>query len=176
MAGRTRPDVCGPAVPEAPYPVYLDGLVEHGFGRGGKKLNTPTANLPLSSQHAVAESTRLAETGIYYGFAQLDVPNGESIYPPVDAKVYPMVMSFGYNPHFANKDKTIEVHVMHGYAADFYGKGMRAIVLGYIRPELKYDSLEALIADIEKDKQVGIASLERPAYTKYIQDPFFRQS
>ena len=82
---------------------------------------------------------------------------------------------------------------MHNYKNDFYGKEMRVLVLGYIRPELDYTSrgmssldliytvhfsivnnvIEALIADIETDKKVAIRSLDRPAYARYAKDTFF---
>jgi hypothetical protein len=41
-ARATRPDVCGSHAPERPYPIYLRGPVERGFGRGGKDLGCPT--------------------------------------------------------------------------------------------------------------------------------------
>lgn len=36
--------------------------------------------------------------------------------------------------------ETQEIHVMHPFNADFYGHEMKAVVLGYIRPELDYTS------------------------------------
>jgi hypothetical protein len=33
-----------------------------------------------------------------------------------------------------------EIHVMHPYKSDFYGQPLKAVVLGYIRPELDYTS------------------------------------
>jgi riboflavin kinase len=39
---KMRPDVAGSDVPSHPYPVYLAGTVERGFGRGGKELGCPT--------------------------------------------------------------------------------------------------------------------------------------
>lgn len=53
---------------------------------------------------------------------------------------------------------------------------MRAIVLGYIRPELNYTSTEALIEDIEVDRRVALNCLERPAYQKFMKDSFFNIS
>lgn len=34
--------IVGPDHPVAPYPIYLDGWVERGFGRGSKDLGCPT--------------------------------------------------------------------------------------------------------------------------------------
>ena len=37
-----KPAIAGPERPELPYPIYLLGTVEKGFGRGGKDLGCPT--------------------------------------------------------------------------------------------------------------------------------------
>ena len=88
-----RPLVCGPDELELPYPVLLKGDVCKGFGRGSKELGIPTANLPSE----VAESAGKAlDTGIYYGFAS--VGNG--------LEVWPMVMSFGWNPYYKNERRS----------------------------------------------------------------------
>lgn len=39
---RNRPEIVGPDEPEAPFPIYLLGTVQKGFGRGGKDLGCPT--------------------------------------------------------------------------------------------------------------------------------------
>jgi len=41
-ARASRPEICGSHAPERPYPIYLRGVVERGFGRGGKDLGCPT--------------------------------------------------------------------------------------------------------------------------------------
>lgn len=89
-----------------------------------------------------------------------------------DSKVFPMVMSVGWNPFYKNTSKTAEVHIMHNFQADFYGLEMRVAVLGYIRPEYNYVDKEALIQDIETDKRVAINSLARRPYEDYQSDPF----
>ena len=80
---------------------------------------------------------------------------------------------------------------MHEFNSDFYGFEMKAVVLGYIRPELDYTSrgdigscslrfengsddcrAEALIDDIETDKRVALNSLARPAYQRFHVDGF----
>ncbi|KAF9933172.1 riboflavin kinase [Linnemannia zychae] len=91
------------------------------------------------------------------------------------ATVYPMVMSLGWNPFYKNEKKSAEVHIMHNFHRDFYGDELRVVVLGYIRPELDYTTLEALIEDINIDIEVALRSLERPAYAAYKEDPIFLQ-
>lgn len=83
-----RPQIIGDghAGPSSPFPIYLSGVVQRGFGRGGKELGCPTANLP--SRLLKAEGpTRVEEegggggegssdlgkapTGVYFGWARL---------------------------------------------------------------------------------------------------------
>ncbi|KAJ7638593.1 riboflavin kinase [Roridomyces roridus] len=158
-----RPQIVGPDTPQSPYPILLSGPVQQGFGRGGKELGCPTANLPDDS---ITPMSSVCEPGVYYGYAQ--------VLPPKDANwdekhciVHPMVMSLGWNPFYKNERLTAEIHVMHEFDADFYGYDLKAVVLGYIRPELDYTSREALIEDIETDKRVALNSLARPSYQEY---------
>jgi riboflavin kinase len=72
-----------------------------------------------------------------------------------------MVMSIGYNPFYKNTVRSAEVHILHRFEKDFYGCEMRVSILGFIRKELDYVSLEALIGDIETDCRVAGASLDR---------------
>lgn len=166
-----RPSIAGPDIPEPPYPIPLEGVVQHGFGRGSKDLGCPTANLPDES---LPDMVATVEPGVYYGYAQVLPPEGQqSRLRSEDHQVWPMVMSLGWNPFYKNERMTAEIHIMHDFTDDFYGYNMRALVLGYIRPELDYTSrADALIEDIEIDKKVALASLARPGY-KYTPDPFF---
>ena len=50
---------------------------------------------------------------------------------------------------------------MHDFQSDFYGLEMRAIVLGYIRPELDYPSRGALrLVDLLFDTECGSRGLD----------------
>ena len=102
------------------------GIVATGFGRGGKLLGCPTANIPLDGNE---KSLELLEAGIYLGYALL---RGE---------VYPMCTSIGWNPHFKNEHKTIEPHLIHKFESDFYGEHLKIVVCGYIRGEKSFTSL-----------------------------------
>lgn len=118
-----RPQVVGPETPESPFPIALSGLVQKGFGRGGKDLGCPTglshsfltlselmrliadtANLPDES---ITPISSVAKTGVYYGYAQVVPPkDGNSALRPEDKKVLPMVMSLGWNPFYKNERLT----------------------------------------------------------------------
>jgi len=167
----TRPSIVGPDSPEPPFPIKLSGPVQRGFGRGGKDLGCPTANLPDESLPAMSTVTK---TGVYYGFAQITPSaNADHALSKEETSVLPMVMSLGWNPFYKNERMTAEIHILHEFKSDFYGYDMKALVLGYIRPELDYTSREALVDDINMDKQVALNALDRPGYQTYASDPFF---
>lgn len=111
------------------------------------------------SEDFLATLTELSELGIYYGYAQVLPTEKLSNWTDEDSKVKPMVMSLGWNPFYKNEKVSAvsvnsiqfgsllniiflqEVHIMHNYPSDFYDHPLRAIVLGYIRPESSYGSL-----------------------------------
>ena len=64
-------------------PIYCRGVVIKGFGRGGKDLGCPTANLDTESLGADILSL---DAGIYYGWSSVGS----------DPRVYMMVMSIGW--------------------------------------------------------------------------------
>ncbi|TXT04939.1 hypothetical protein VHUM_04022 [Vanrija humicola] len=104
-----------------------------------------------------------------------DAPAAPKRLADEDGKVWPMVMSVGWNPYFKNEKITAEVHIMHPFAHDFYGHEMSVLILGYIRPELDYVSKEALIEDIQTDVKVALNSLSRPAYASQATSSFLTQ-
>lgn len=53
---------------------------------------------------------------------------------------------------------------------DFYDTRLNLLILGYIRPEYDYVSVEALIEDIRIDCEVARESLLRDAYKRYLVD------
>ena len=91
-----------------------------------------------------------------------------------NANVYPMVMSIGWNPVYKNEKRSLEAHVIHEFDKDFYGALMNLQILGFIRPERDYDSLDALIKDIKTDIEVASKSLQRQSYESIQRDPWLR--
>eukprot|EP00271_Cylindrocystis_brebissonii_P005890 TRINITY_DN1826_c0_g1_i1.p1 TRINITY_DN1826_c0_g1~~TRINITY_DN1826_c0_g1_i1.p1 ORF type:complete len:401 (+),score=74.85 TRINITY_DN1826_c0_g1_i1:502-1704(+) len=150
------PDWVANALPISPW--YLGGPVIKGFGRGSKMLGIPTANLPTESfSGQLAEHT----CGIYMGWAGL---SGRGIFK--------MVMSVGWNPYFDNDCKTVEPWLLHTFDEDFYGEELRLVVVGYIRPEADFTSLEALVARIHEDGNVSRLALSMPPFAAFEHDPF----
>ncbi|WVZ23338.1 hypothetical protein V8G54_001882 [Vigna mungo] len=143
-------------------PWYIGGPVVKGFGRGSKVLGIPTANLSTKGY-----SDLLSEhpAGVYFGWAGLPARG-----------VFKMVMSIGWNPYFNNKEKTIEPWLLHDFNEDFYGEELRLVVVGYIRPEANFPSLESLVAKIHEDRRVAEGALDLPLYSSFKNDSYLRSS
>ncbi|KAK9380808.1 riboflavin kinase-domain-containing protein [Kockiozyma suomiensis] len=182
---------------EAPYPVYIASHVIGGFGRGSSELGIPTANIP--SEDLLASAIPHGKTGIYFGFCKIsgtygtltrrDTPadDGETKRPPEneitsleapigeeDGGVLPMVMSLGWNPFYGNSEPSAEVHVVHKFSQQFYGARIKLAVLGYIRPESNFVSVEALIDEIMHDIQVAKDKLAQPEIKKVAEEEFWK--
>lgn len=67
----------------------------------------------------------------------------------------------------------VEAHILHTYANDFYGKELRVVVLGFIRPEMKMTSLDMLITRIKVDIALASEVLKGDAALAYKSDDFF---
>lgn len=63
---------------------------------------------------------------------------------------------------------------MHKFDDDFYGQLLKVCICGYIRPEMNFDSLDALIATINQDIAQATESLEEPKYAELKSCDFFR--
>lgn len=146
-------------MPGQSLPYFTRGKVSKGFGRGSKELGCPTANFPEDTINNIPDDLA---TGVYYGFGQV---NG--------GEVHKMVMSIGWNPFYQNKKKSMEVHLLHKFEQDFYDQELRIVVLGYLRPEKNFDSLDALIKAIDDDINQAKAILDQPEHAVFTNNPFF---
>ena len=61
-----------------------------------------------------------------------------------NGEINKMVASVGWNPFYNNEKKSFETHIIKKFESDFYESSLKVIVLGYLRPEKNYDSLQAL--------------------------------
>lgn len=141
-------------------PWFIGGPVIKGFGRGSKVLGIPTANL---STEAYSDLLTEHPSGVYFGWAGLS-----------DRGIYKMAMSIGWNPYFGNSEKTIEPWLLHQFTEDFYGEELRLAIVGYIRPEENFPSVESLIAKIHEDGRIANRALDLPLYSKYKDEPFLK--
>lgn len=151
----------------------LRGKVDTGFGRGGKKLGVPTANLPSSLFQNALENV---PTGVYFGWAVIegdDQSKGRDV-------IHKAVVNVGYSPTFdgeENKEKIVEAHLIVGdddIEGDFYGETMRLGLCGFLRSERKFPSFPDLIAAINRDVNNAKLSLDLAPYSKFSGDSFFQ--
>ncbi|KAL0269727.1 UNVERIFIED_CONTAM: hypothetical protein PYX00_007362 [Menopon gallinae] len=142
-------------------PHFAQGTVIKGFGRGSKELGIPTANLPPETIRLLPDEIN---TGIYFGWANVDF-----------GEVHKMVMSVGWNPYYKNDVKSMEVYIIHGFDEDFYGSTLRICMLGYIRPEMDFTSLDDLLKAIKNDIQIAERELDKPEFKSFKDNSFFKK-
>ncbi|HMG20732.1 MAG TPA: bifunctional riboflavin kinase/FAD synthetase [Kofleriaceae bacterium] len=118
----------------------VDGVVVHGAGRG-RAIGVPTANIAPEVELAVAP-------GIYA--VTLGVEGGPAM---------PAVASLGTNPTFVEDGGLVlEVHVLD-WDGDLYDRRVRTTFVARLRDELKFASVEALVAQIRRDIDQARAAL-----------------
>ncbi|RMZ81692.1 hypothetical protein DV737_g2391, partial [Chaetothyriales sp. CBS 132003] len=150
--------VAGPdSGPEPPFPIKLSGPVIKGFGRGSRELGIPTANIPPTG---LADHPDLT-TGVYFGFVGLHLA--------------PHTVQSADNSKLTLSSPSSEIHILHHFPHyNFYYSPLNLLILGFIRPEYDYESLDALVSDIKTDCHVARRSLERPNWKKWRQDDWLR--
>ncbi|MBP3585264.1 MAG: bifunctional riboflavin kinase/FAD synthetase, partial [Peptococcaceae bacterium] len=112
----------------------LHGEVVHG-NQIGRTIGFPTANIPVPKQQMIPAN------GVYAAIVT------------VDDNRYPGILNIGHRPTVANGSHiSIEVHLMN-FDNDIYGKEISIAVCHFLRKESKFDGLDQLKAQLEKDKQ-----------------------
>ena len=122
------------------YPFFFTGTVVHG-DKLGRKLGYPTANL-----HVEDEEKIIPANGIYAVYASLP----PDTYTETPALLKGM-MSIGFRPTVDGKKRVIEVNLFD-FDRSIYDMQLRVHVKKYLRQEVKFDSLEDLVKQIDQDK------------------------
>ena len=116
------------------HPYLMEGRVEHGE-HIGTRLGYPTANLvPVDSQQLIPAS------GVYAVQVSLDR----------QPMLHAAMMNIGHRPTFDGHHTTLEVHVLH-LNEDLYGHQMTVHFIQRLRDEQRFDSEDALTAQLQKD-------------------------
>ena len=111
-------------------PWFVRGVIAHGDKRG-RELGYPTANMHL------ARDCRL-KYGIY------------AVRMKIDGLWYDGVASFGSRPTFDDGAPRLETFVFD-FSGDLYGKQVDVALVHWLRGEAKFDSLPALITQMDAD-------------------------
>ncbi|MBE6257441.1 MAG: bifunctional riboflavin kinase/FAD synthetase [Prevotella sp.] len=103
----------------------------------GHQLGFPTANLEPDDPFKV-----IPASGVYGVWATV----GDS------QKPLPAMMNIGTRPTFDGRNRTLEVNIFD-FDGDLYGQTVRISFLFRLREERKFESPEALVAQLQKDKE-----------------------
>ncbi len=119
-------------------PWFVTGEVIHGEKRG-RGLGFPTANIRLDKN-----------CELKHGIYAVRVGRG--------SERFDGVASFGRRPTFDNGAPLLEVFLFD-FKGDLYGAELDVAFISFIRPELKFDSVEALVKRMNEDSARARADL-----------------
>lgn len=124
------------------YTFFFEGEVVHG-NKLGRQLGYPTANLKVHDIEKI-----IPGDGIYAVYVEV---NGESSMMNEKVAHLKGMMSIGFRPTVDGKKRVIEVNVFD-FNKEIYGQIMRVYVKQFLRAEVKFNSLEDLVKQIDQDK------------------------
>jgi riboflavin kinase/FMN adenylyltransferase len=127
------------------YPYLFDGFVVRG-NQIGRTIGFPTANLHINNEEKIIPSNGV------YAVKVKGKCLGDTIYNGM--------MNIGIRPTVDGQKKVIEVHILD-FDQDIYEQNLTVMVYEYIRGEVKFDGLEALKAQLAKDKITAAAILKK---------------
>ncbi len=112
----------------------IEGEVLHGDKRG-RDLGYPTANMSITGLHPPAFGVYAVKADI------LDGPHTGS---------YLGAASIGLRPTFGGAVPNLETYLFD-FAGDLYGATLSVGLVGFLRPEAKFDTLDALVSQMDDD-------------------------
>jgi riboflavin kinase/FMN adenylyltransferase len=122
------------------FPWFVTGEDVHGDKRG-RELGYPTANLRL-------DPTCGLRHGIY------------AVRVDVGGRRHDGVASFGRRPMFDVGTVLLEVFLFD-FSGDLYGRTIDVAFIEWIRPELKFDSIDDLVRRMDDDSRIARAALAK---------------
>lgn len=112
-------------------PYSLRGPVVSGFRRG-RELGFPTANVAVTPDRA------LPAFGVYATWAY------------VGEERHASATNIGVRPQFDGDKPSVETYIFD-FDGDLYDQNLRVDLVARLRPEAKFDTLDALIAQMNRD-------------------------
>jgi len=114
-------------------PHRLDGVVVHGEKRG-REIGYPTANL------GKIEGQTIPADGVYAGWLTVGI------------NFWPAAISIGTNPTFeGERGRQVEAYALDQEGLELYDKNASIEFGWYLRPTLKFESLDELLVQMKKD-------------------------
>ena len=108
------------------------GVIEHGL-KIGRTIGFPTANMSRDAEGY------LPLDGVYAGWLI------------ADGNRYPAAHSVGINETFQAVPRLVESHVLDRKDLDLYDKVVTLEYIDFIRPSAKFDGVESLVEEINRD-------------------------
>ena len=126
------------------YKYYIKGEVIKGDGIG-KKIKYPTANIMPNSN-----SKLIPGNGVYVCQVNFDDKN------------YQGMLNIGKRPTVDGKERRIELHIFN-FNSNIYGNNVKISLVKKIRDEVKFENLDQLKKQLEKDeiKSINILNNEK---------------
>jgi len=116
------------------YPFFIHGVVVHGQ-KNGRELGYPTANLEIQNPYKL-----IPANGIY------------AVKVEVGGKLFRGMLNIGTRPTMElGGDISVEVHIFD-FKESIYGQELTVSFIKRIRSEKKFETRDALIAEMEKDQ------------------------
>jgi riboflavin kinase/FMN adenylyltransferase len=156
------------------YPFFFSGQVMQGR-QLGRTIGYPTANLrvgssekliPADGVYAVeaevidSDTIELTATKSRVWHSVTETPGPEQSFPmaggPSNGPRKKGMMNIGVRPTVDGRERTIEVHLFD-FNEDLYGRELRVSVIQYLRGEEKFAGLDALKAQLAKDREQALA-------------------
>jgi riboflavin kinase/FMN adenylyltransferase len=119
------------------YDYFLTGTIIKGK-QLGRTIGFPTANIRIREDYKL-----IPKNGVY---VVKSIINQKTVFG---------MMNIGFNPTVASENLSLEIHYFD-FDADLYDQELAVSILKYIRPEQKFDSVDLLKAQLEKDKNTAL--------------------
>jgi len=124
------------------YNYFLTGNIIQGK-QLGRTIGFPTANLKIAEDYKL-----IPQNGVYI------------VKSTINEQIVFGMMNIGFNPTVKGETQTIEIHYFD-FNADLYNQKISVSVLHRLRSEQKFDSLDLLKAQLQKDKKAAFSYLHK---------------
>jgi riboflavin kinase / FMN adenylyltransferase len=127
------------------YVYFFDGEVVQGR-QLGRTIGFATANLQPTDPEKL-----IPGHGVYAIAAQLQAPGGQAVNP-----MFFGMMNIGVRPTLNGTHTVVEAHLFN-FDGDIYGRTLRVWIRQHLRGEIKFEGIEALKAQLAKDKSAALS-------------------
>jgi len=138
------------------YDFFFSGTVVHG-DKMGKKLGYPTANLKVLDEEKIIPGDGIYAVYVEVGSMKPGVRSQTSGLK-TQTSFFKGMMSIGFRPTVNGKGRVIEVNIFD-FNEMIYDQTVKVHVKKYLRPEIKFESLEDLVKQIDQDKVASLSIL-----------------